>query len=167
MKLAINRNQYIELYSIAMAEARHRDRLYTQTWIAVAISATVLIAALGLFWGKYSLPSGWGITVIMIVLCLIFGGFFTYSVFRLSREGNICRNIASKIEKVLLNGREQSESPELEGLLVRQKLNKIPGGWRRVWWALSFRKQGWRWVYPVTILVVWVLFSIFLGICVK
>ena len=100
----------------------------------------------------------------MIVLVLIFGGFFTYSVFRLAREGNICRGIASTIEDALLTGREQSESPELEGLLVRQKLNEIPGGCRRVWWAFS--RQGWRWVYPGTILVV-ILFFIFLGICVK
>jgi len=157
--MAIDRNQYIELLSIAMAEARHRDRLYTQTWMAVVISATVLFAALGLFWGKGSLPSGWWITVIMIVFVLIFGGFFTYSVFRLAREGNICRGIASTIEDALLTRREQSESPELEGLLVRQKLNEIPGGCRRVKWAFS--RQGWRRVYPGTILV-FILFIFYL-----
>jgi len=134
--------------------------------MAVAISATVLFAALGLFWGKYFLPFGWWITVIMIALGLIFGGFFTYSVFRLAREGNICRGIASTIEDALLTGREQSERPELEGLLVRQKIEHDElQGCARVKWAFS--GQGWRRVYPITIFIVWILLSILLGICVK
>ena len=51
----LDKKELIELYKIALEEAQHRDRLYTQTWMAVVISATVLFAALGLFWGKYSL----------------------------------------------------------------------------------------------------------------
>ena len=157
------------LYSIAMEEARHRDRLYTQTWIAVAITGSVFFAAAALFLKQPSIISEsclTGFKIGLVSLGTSLGLFFTYSVFRLVKEGDICRGVANKIEDALLTGREQSEAPELKDLLVRRKITEIePSDCRRVCWALS--GQGWRWVYPGTIFLAWIAFCIFLFICIN
>lgn len=163
--MAIDKNMLIKLYSIALEEARHRDRLYTQTWMAVAIAGSVFLAAAGLFLKQQpSIISECYMTAFKIGLvslgtCLAF--FFTYSVFRLARERKICWEVAEKIEGVWMGNKEG-----LEDLFVRRKISKIPEKCRRICWAFSCREQGWRWVYPGTIFLAWIAFCIFLFICI-
>ena len=164
----VDKKQLMELYKISLEEARHRDRLYTQTWIAVAISASVFVAAFGFLFKQISVIFECYMTAFrigLISLGTFLGLFFTYSVFRLAREKKICWDVAGNIERMFLHGKEQSETPKLKDLLVRQKIeHDEPGGCRRVCWALS--GQGWRWVYPGTILLAWIAFCVFLFICI-
>ena len=168
--MAMDKKELIELYKTTLEEARHRDRLYTQTWMAVAITGSVFFAAAALFLKQPPIipeccMTGFRIGFVILGTCLAF--FFTYSVFRFAKEKEICCDIARKIECKFLHGEEQSEGPKLEeDLLIRHRLSKIEQkGWcDRLKWAFS--GQGWRRVYPSTIFLAWIAFCIFLFICI-
>jgi len=157
--MPVDRGDLLELYSIALEEARHRDRLYTQTWIAVVITGSVLFAAISLFLKEPSAISGCCIMWFMIGLVLILAPLFTNSIFRLAKEGDICRGIAREIEDALLAEREQSGAEGLICLLVRQKIDGIKPTTKCEYIKWVCRGQGLRLVYPSAVVVIWILLS--------
>ena len=162
----ITENALLELYKTTLEEAQHRDRLYTQTWMAVAITGSVLVAALSFVFRQPLVISKWWVAL-PIALGLIFGVFFTNSIFRLVKEGDICRGIAREIEDALLTRKEQSGTERLICLLVRQKIDNIKQKTKCEYVKWVWRGQGWRWVYPGIVLVAWIAFCFFLCICIN
>jgi len=140
--MTIDRNQYIELYSMAMEEARHHERLYTQIWtaalIAISVVGTLSFIIRHYFFGA-ELPANfrWLMTILSIVL----GYFFLWSVSRHAVEGDSCRDIANKIEGILA-GKTREETIKIGDLLVVQKIKEIRGRWYKQVYSPFIRKPG-------------------------
>jgi len=127
--MAIDKNMLIKLYSIALEEARHHDQLYTQTWTPV-ILATSVVGTLGLIiWRYFLTPEAlFSFKLFMTLLGILLGYFFIWSASRHTAEGDICRDIANKIEGILM-GKTNEETLKIGDLLVVQKIKAVRGSW--------------------------------------
>ena len=132
--MSIDRNQYIELYSIAMEEVRHHHRLYTEIWIAGIFMTSVFFGGLYLLSGLLStVPSLASMPVrlsIIIFGSLIIMAFYTEAMWR-GVIADTCRGIAKKLEDILA-GKTAEDAIKLDNLLF------IIMGTSIIFWNLDF-----------------------------
>lgn len=162
MAVGFSKNQLIQLYSIALEEARHRDRLYTQTLVAGIIVFGILLTALS-FTSKIeqtlTLKGSLVLAGFLIVLGCLLLMWFYWSICQHAREGRNRRDIARSIEDILA-GKTQKDAIKLDNLLVMRKTKE-----RR----LLRDKDVWsplvdpvaRLSYPLILLAVWIVVCLF------
>lgn len=157
--MSTNRDKYIELYSVAMEEARHHDRLYTQTWTSGIIALGVVLAALGLakeFSPVFGALPAWPVVGLGSLIILM----FYWSTCRHGSEGRKCRDIARRIEDILA-GNTPEESIKLDNLLIMKKVKEMRDLRDKDIYS-PLVDPVWRIVYLVVLLVFWISLSLFL-----
>ena len=139
---------YYTLYSIAMQEARHHHRLYTEIWLAAIFLGGVFFSAF-YFLARVILtpPFNW---FTIVFGCLIIGTFY-WVCMRRGVIANHCRKIAKKLEHIIA-GKRQDDT--LDDLLVTDQIEVLIKQRRHV-----LRLVFWcPWVFfVIALLVLWVL----------
>ena len=159
--MGIDRDYYITLYSIAMEEARHHDRLYTQIWAAGVIAIGILLTGMGLLFRQPSLVSKsylvWTVVGLggLILVC------FYWSICRHAMEARKCRDIARNIEDIL-TGRIPDEAVKLDNLLVMKRVKEMHSPWDKEVYS-PLVDPVWRLFYPVLLLLIWVFICLALA----
>lgn len=139
--MAIDRTQYIKLYSIAMEEVRHHHRLYTEIWIAAIFMASGFFTAL-YFLSSFlsSIPSLASMPVrlsIIIFGSLIIVAFYWEAMWR-GVIADTCRGIAKKLEDILA-GKTPEDAIKLDNLLLTHEIEALQKQRRHVLRLVLFR----------------------------
>lgn len=112
--MAVDQNLYLRLLSIALEQARHYGRLYTQTWIAGIIFGGAAVAMLRyLVQGTYRIDIILGVAIPLGILAVLFFNLALTSYVVRERE---CQQRATDIGLILL-GRRQPKSSEVKTLI--------------------------------------------------
>ena len=155
----IDRNQLLELYSVAFEEARHHDRLYTQTWIGGIIALGIFLAVLS---STFEIITILPLKRLLLLSALVLGYLmvlaFYWSICRHGREGRNCRDIARSIENILA-GKTSEEAIRLDNLLVMKRVKELRSPWDKDVWS-PLVDPVWRLFFPLIILVLWIVMGV-------
>lgn len=122
--MAIDKNLLIELYSIALEEARNHAQAYTQTWIAAVVIAGAAFGTLAFLFKEASPVFKGSMMWIFIGLGFLIGLFFYHSIAYHSVEGTKCREKAKEIG-LILSGKMDDKTPELQELLITEIMTEF------------------------------------------
>ena len=152
----VDKNKLLELYSIVLEEARHHDRLYTQTWIGGVIALGIFLAVLS---SAFEVITVLTLKRLLVLSALVLGYLmalaFYWSTCRHGREGRECRNIARNIEGILV-GKTPEETIKLD---MMKKVKEMRGPSDKAVWA-PLVDPVWRLFFPVIILVLWIVVGV-------
>lgn len=125
--MSIDRSTLIQLYKTTLEELRHHDRVYWQALLGFAIISSVFLAAISFLLGEdspvrqeYLLTVKRGIFSLVIPLTLLFVLAISRINIRLKVSLGVIRRIESRLRAVENTG----QGSELDGLLVREELDK-------------------------------------------
>jgi len=154
--MAIRKNQLLELYSVVLEEARHHDRLYTQTWVGGLIALGIFLAALSPISG---IITALALKRLLLLSALVLGYLivlaFYWSICRHGREGRKCRDIARNIEDIL-TGKTPEEAIKLD---MMKKVKEMGGPRDKEVWS-PLVDPAWRLFFPVIVMVFWIVIGI-------
>lgn len=126
-KMNINRPTLIELYKTTLEELRHHDRVYWQALLGFALISSVYLAAISFLLGEdspvrreYLLTVKVGIFSLIIPLTILFALSISRIGIRLKISVGVIRRIEGRLRAVENTG----QGFELDGLLVREELDK-------------------------------------------
>jgi hypothetical protein len=149
--MAIGENLYIQLYSIALEEARHYDRLYTHTWIAGIVFGGAAVATLRFVPGIIL-----GVAIGLGILAVL---FFNVSLTSYCVKAQKCRQKAKDIG-LILAGRMQGSTSSLQSLIEELTIGPHSALEKTVWAQL--RRPQKRWVWLLAPIGIWVVICLFL-----
>ncbi len=163
-RMPVDRGELLELYSIALEEARNHARLYTQTWIAAVLIAGAAFGTVGFLSREPLLVSRGPLMWALIGMGFLMGLFFYHSIAYHSVEGSKCRKKAKEIGLILAD-KMQGETPKMEELLVTQVMTEFQSPReRRVYSVLV--NPPWRLFWFVIPVGLWTFWCLFLGGCI-
>ena len=119
----VDKNHLLQLYSIALEEARNHDRLYTQTWVAGVVLASAASGALLYYSEEPSVVLRCSAMWVLIGVGVFVGSLFYNSIAFYGVEARNCRRKAREIGSVLA-GKKQDKPPKIEQLLVTQVMRE-------------------------------------------
>jgi len=134
MAFDLTKNQLIELYSIALEEFRHHDRIYVQAIVGTVIIVPAFLVAISFLFGNgspvYSQYVPW-VKGGIFGLAILLSGFVWWNLYRIDERLKVCDNVIGNIENKLLQVKtidetdEAASISELSGLLVKRELSNI------------------------------------------
>ena len=159
--MTIDKDQLMQLYSLVLGEARHRDRLYGQTWVSGVALASAAFGAMGYLFSQPSFvlrsPIMWALIAVGFLVALLFYRSLAYN----GVLGRSCREQAKKIE-LILAGKKQEEVPKLEDLLITRVITEFRSPRERKAWAILV-DPPWRLFWLFVPFSIWTSLCLFLG----
>ena len=125
--MAIDREKLIELYKITLEELRHQETIYVHAFIGLGILIPVFLTGVSfLFGGESPLRQEYVCWVkwIVFLLALGLGAFFLVVILRINGRFKVCREVAKRIETILIPVVDSKEVQEVDKVLIRRELDK-------------------------------------------
>lgn len=160
-RMAVDKTLYIQLYSIALEEARHYVRLYTQTWIAGIIFGGAAVAMLRfLAGGPYPTDIILRVAIPLGIFSVL---FFNLVLTAYGIKQKQCWQIAKDIG-LILTGRRQDSTTSPQSVI--EKLTTAPhSALEWVTWTQLYRPRR-RLFWALVPIALWVPTCLFLAGCI-